>query len=357
MTRRALFTFHTACVSLATLTCTACGSADQTRNQPAATPAASSSGAPTRRELAAVASRALTATETLQGELQPFRAVDLFARVTGYVKAVRVDRGSRVRQGDILIELEAPELLQQRSEAEARLAVSRQTAARLRAASATPGAVAAAELDAIDAMVKADGARTAALRQLESYLVVRAPFSGVVAARAVHPGALVGPNSGPAGMMLRLEDHDRLRLVVSVPERLVGGARVGRTTTFRVAAWPADTFTARVARISGAVDPRTRGMLVEMDVVAATRLTPGMFADVAWPTARGVASLLVPTTAIVQSATRTYIAKLSGDSALLVDVTRGMSDGDMTEVFGALAAGDSVVRRASDEITPGAKLR
>lgn len=335
----------------------ACGQSEQ---PPAATPSSSPApppSAPAQPELVAVVSRPLGATETLQGELLPYRAVDLFARVAGYVKEVRVDRGSRVRQGDVLIEMEAPELLQQRSEAEARLAVSRQTAERLRAAAATPGAVAPSELEAIDASVKAEEARTAALRQLESYLLVRAPFSGVIAMRGVHPGALVGPNSGAAGPMLRLEDHERLRLVVSVPERLVAGALVGRQPTFRVAAWPGDTFTARVTRVSGSVDPRTRGMLVELDVPAAAKLSPGMFADVAWPAARAGASLLIPTTSIVQTATRTYVAKLSGDSAILVDVKRGLADGDVTEVFGALSSRDSVVKRGSDELVTGTKLR
>lgn len=334
----------------------ACGESDQSR----ATRPLPSTSPPTAKalpELAAVVSRPLGATETLQGELVPYRAVDLFARVAGYVKSVNVDRGSRVYEGDVLVELEAPELRQQRSEAEARVAATRQTAQRLRAASATPGSVSASELETIDATVKAEEARAAALQQLESYLVVRAPFGGVIASRNAHPGALVGPSSGVAGLMLRLEDHDHLRLVVSVPERLVGGAKVGRTPTFRVAAWPSDTFTARVARVSGSVDPRTRAMLVELDVPAAGKLSPGMFADVAWPAARAGASLLIPTAAIVQNGTRTYVAKLSGDSAVLVDVKRGFTDGDLTEVFGSLSARDTVVKRGRDDLANGAKLR
>lgn len=308
-------------------------------------------------ELVAVISRPLGSVEHLQGELTPFRVVDLFARVAGYVKEVRVDRGSVVRSGDVLIVMEAPELTQQRTEAEAKLAASRQTATRLQAASKTAGAVAPAELDAIQATVNAEAARVAALHDLESYLTVRAPFDGVVSARGVHPGALVGPSSGDAGMLLRLEDHARLRLTVSVPERLAGGSLTGRAPTFTVAAWPGESFHGTVARISGSVDPKTRGMPVEIDVTAGAELKAGMFADVAWPAARSGPSLLVPTTAIVQTSTRSYVVRANGGVAELVDIKRGMADGDLTEVYGKITWADTVVKRGSDEIAAGARLR
>lgn len=346
-------------VSPASLTVVmACGGrGDGTPSAGAAPAAAAATPAPPPSLFAPVASRPLGASVTVQGELLPYRAVDLHARVAGYVREVRVDRGSRVRRGDVLLEMDAPELLQQQSEAEARLAVSQQTAARLRAAAATPGAVAPTELEAIEATVKADEARVAALRELTSYLTVRAPFDGMIATRHVHPGALVGPNSGDAGLMLRLEDHDRLRLVVAVPERYAGGSLQGRSPAFRVSAWPGETFSGRVTRASGSIDPRTRAMMVEMDVSAAGKLAPGMFADVEWSVARRAPSLLVPASALVQTGTRTYVVKLSGDTAALVDVERGLGDGDLVEVFGALTAADSVLRRGSDEVTAGAKLR
>lgn len=316
-----------------------------------------SASAPAVAPFVAVTERPLQGNVTVQGELVPYRAVDLHARVAGYVRTVRVDRGSRVRRGDVLVEMDAPELLQQRSEADARLAVSRQMAARLRAAAVTAGAVAPSELETVEAGVKADEARVNALRELTSYLTVRAPFDGVVATRNVHPGALVGPNSGDTGMMLRLEDHDRLRLVIAVPERYAGGSLLGRTSTFRVSAWPGERFSGRLTRASGAIDPRTRAMQVEMDVASAGKLTPGMFADVEWSVARRGSSLLVPQSALLQTGTRTYVVKLSGDTAALVDVERGVSDGDLVEVFGPLAPTDTVVRRASDEIVAGTRLR
>lgn len=342
------------------LTLTACGTADDAAAPQSAGATASTAAASTATAVSpftSVESRPLDAIVTVQGELQPYRAVDLHARVAGYVREVSVDRGSRVRRGDVLVAMDAPELLQQRSEAEARLAASRQMATRMRAAAATPGAVAPAELEAVEATVEADEARVAALRELASYLTVRAPFDGVIATRHVHPGALVGPNSGSDGVMLRLEDHERLRLVVAVPERYAGGSLLGRESAFRVSAWPGERFSARVTRASGSVDARTRAMLVEMDVAAEGKLAPGMFADVAWSAARRGASLLVPASALVETSTRTYVVKLSGDTAAFVDVERGLVEGDLVEVFGALSPTDTILRRGNEEIAPGSRLR
>lgn len=347
-----------ALIGTAALSAAGCGTAPDATVKPAGTPAASAApAAPPASPFVAVVERPLSASVTVQGELLPFRAVDLHARVAGYVREVRVDRGSRVRRGDVLLEMDAPELLQQRSEVQARLAASKQTAARLRAAASTAGAVAPTELESIDAVLKADEARVAALDELASYLTIRAPFDGVVAARHVHPGALAGPNGGAGGVLLRLEEHDRLRLVVSVPERYAGGTLIGRTPTFRVAAWPGETFTGRVNRNSGSVDMRTRAMLVELDVAAAAKLAPGMFADVSWPVARRAPSRLVPATALVQTGTRTYVIKLSGDTAALTTVERGLVDGDLVEVFGALTSADSVLRRGREDVAAGMPLR
>lgn len=322
-----------------------------------ATPAAASSPvAPAASVLVPIVSRPLASSVHLQGELTPYRAVDLFARVAAYVKAVSVDVGSHVQPGAVLVQLVAPELAQQRTEADARLAVAVQSQTRLEAAAKTSGAVAPAELDAIHAGVSAERAHVAALRDLESYLTVRAPFDGVVASRTVQPGALVGPASGPAGMLLRLEDHARLRLTTTVPERFAGGTLLKRAVAFTVSAAPGQTFRGTIARVSGTVDPRTRGMAVEMDVPASAQLAPGMFADVLWPTARATASLLVPPSAVVQTATRTYVIRVRGGAADLVDVQRGMLDGELTEVFGAVSAADTVLRRGSDDVLAGARI-
>ena len=200
---------------------------------------------------------------SMPGELEPYQTVAVYPKVTGFVKTIRVDRGSRVRAGELMAELEAPELVAQRAEAqsklqaaEAQLAVARSKADadastydKLKAASATPGVVAGNDLVLAQKAVEADQSQIAAaqqtveaarqalqsITQMEGYLRVTAPFDGVVTERNVHPGALVGPNSGPAAAtpMVRVVQNDRLRLVVPVPEAYIAGVTTGTHDVLR----------------------------------------------------------------------------------------------------------------------------
>src|SRR5262249_1839342 len=239
-----------------------------------------------------VVQRPIDVTLEMPGQLDPYETVAVYPKVTGFVKSIRVDRGSRVRSGELMAELEAPELVAQRAEAqsklqaaEAQLAVARSKADadastydKLKAASATPGVVAGNDLVLAQKAVEADGSQIAAaqqtaeaarqalqsIRQMEDYLHVTAPFDAVVTERHVHPGTLVGPNSGPAAAtpMVRVEHNDRLRLVVPVPEAYTAGVGRGGTMTFTVPAYPGQTFSGTVARIAQALDVKTRTMAV-----------------------------------------------------------------------------------------------
>jgi RND family efflux transporter MFP subunit len=322
----------------------------------------------------------------LPGEFAPFEKVDLYARVNGFVERVEVDRGSVVKQGQLLVLLSAPELTAQRAEAEARaqtiesqraeaeakLAAAESTFDRLKAASATPGAVAGNELvqagkavDAARALVRAQEsaanaakASVQAIRDLEGYLKVTAPFSGVITERLVHPGALAGPAAGPsAPPMLRLEQNSRLRLVVAVPEASVAGIVKGARVLFTVPAYPGEVFSGTAARIAQSVDARTRTMAVEVDVKNADgRLAPGMYPEVQWPVRGRRASLLVPPSSIVTTTERTFVIRVKDGRAEWVDVTRGAPAGDLIEIFGPLSPGEPIVRRATDEIREGSAL-
>src|SRR3989454_3392819 len=206
-----------------------------------------------------VISKAVDRQVKLPGEFQPYLAVSIYAKLSGFVKRVGVDRGSNVKQGQVLVILEAPEMLAQiteaqskaqavglqRAEAEAKLAGAQSTYDRLKAAAATPGVVAENDVvvaqktaEAAQALVrsyadsiKAAEAQVQAVKDLEQYLTLKAPFDGIITERNVHPGALVGPGTGSP--LLRLHQVSRLRLVVAVPEALVGamgnGARVAVT--------------------------------------------------------------------------------------------------------------------------------
>ena len=308
--------------------------------------------------------------------------------MTGFVKTIRVDRGSRVRAGELLAQLEAPELVAQRAEAqskvqaaEAELAVAHSkgdadasTYDKLKAASATPGVVAGNDLVLAQKAVEADqsqitaaqrtvdAARQAlqAITQVEAYLRVTAPFDGVITERNVHPGALVGPTSGTGESMpmVRLSQNDRLRLVVPVPETYVAGVRDGARISFTVLSYPGRTYTGIVARFAHSIDAQTRTMAVELDVTNRDgSLLPGTFCQIQWPIHRPDASLFVPAGSIASTTDRTFVVRVRNGKTEWVDVQTGLASGPLTEVFGDLRPGDAIAARGTDEIRPGTDVQ
>jgi RND family efflux transporter MFP subunit len=345
---------------------------------------AASTLAQTSVDVVRVVSKPVERQVMLPGELQPYLAVPIFAKVSGFVRQVNVDRGSTVKQGQLLATLEAPEMQAQiveaeskaqalelqRSEAAAKLAAAQSTYERLKAASATPGVV--AENDVIvaqktaeaaqslvrsyDNSVNAAQAQVRAVKDLVQYLQIRAPFDGIITERNVHPGALVGPGAGNTPL-LRLHQISRLRLVVAVPEALVGGIVKGARVSFTVPAYPGEPFSGVVTLIAHDLDEKTRSMAVELEVRNPDlRLSPGMYPEVQWPVKRPQPSLLVPPTSIVTTTERTFVIRVDDGVAHWVDVGRGARVGDLVEVFGPLKEGNVVVRRGSDEIRDGSKV-
>jgi membrane fusion protein (multidrug efflux system) len=334
-------------------------------------------------ETVAVVSRAVSRTSDLPAEILPYLTVPLHAKMAGYVERVLVDRGSIVKQGDLLAELSAPELKAQIAEAEskvqaassdqiqaeAQLSSAQSTYDRLKKASETPGAIAGNELviaekqvEAAQALVRARQQGVAAAqssaqaqKDLQAYLKITAPFDGVVTERSVHPGALVG--RGDDTPLLVIQQVSRLRVVVPVPETDAGGIVRGAQVPFRVPAFPEKIYTGTIARISHVLDPRTRTMAVELEVANRDgSLAPGMYPTVKWPVRSGRAALWVPKTAVVTTTERTFVIRSRDGKAEWVDVKKGVADGDLVEVSGNLKAGDRVVKRGSDEIREGAKL-
>jgi membrane fusion protein, multidrug efflux system len=339
-------------------------------------------------EVVKVLEQPLNVTLSLPGELMPFQSVALYSRVTGFVKTITVDRGSRVRAGQQLAVLEAPELVAQKSEAqsklqgaEAQLAAVRAKAAgtastyeKLRAASATPGVVAGNDVILAEKASEADQEQIAAAVQnveaarralesvsdVEGYLRITAPFSGVVSERNVHPGALVGPTGGPGTAMpiVRIVESSRLRLVIPVPEAYTAGVTNGTSLTFTVSAYPGQTFTGDVARISQSVDITSRTMAVELDVNNADgRLAPGTFCQVKWPVRREASSLLVPTASVASTTGRTFVIRVRNGRTEWVDVKTGLTSGPLVEVFGELDPGDEIAARGTDELKAGTLVR
>jgi membrane fusion protein, multidrug efflux system len=335
-------------------------------------------------ELVSVVSKPVSRTIELPGEFLPFMAVSLHAKIQSYVDRVLVDRGSIVKEGELLVELSAPEITAQiaeaeskqqaaeadRVQAEAQLAAAQSTYDRMKVAAQTPGAIAGNELiqaekqrDAAQALVnsrlqasKAAADAIRALMDLKAYLRITAPFDGVITERLVHPGALVGP--GDDIVLLVIQQLSRLRLVVSVPEENVSGIQNRANVQFRVPAWPGRTFSGKVSRISHALDQKTRTMPVELDVINSDGLlSPGMFPTVKWPFHRSTPSLLVPKTSVVTTTERTFVVRDRNGRAEWVDVKKGAAEGDLIEVVGNLKPGDLLLRRATDEIREGTPIR
>jgi membrane fusion protein, multidrug efflux system len=244
---------------------------------------------------------------------------------------------------------------------------------KLKAAAATPGAVAGNDLVVAQKALESDRSQVAAAEQtmeaarqalqvvsdMENYLKVIAPFDAVVTERNVHPGALVGAGGNAAAPpMLRLMTNDRLRLVVPVPEAYVADVTRGAPLTFTVAAYPGQKFTGTIARVSQSVDVKTRTMAVELDVTNRDgRLAAGSFCQVDWPVRRRSPSLFVPSASIASTTDRTFVVRLRNDKAEWVDVKTGLTSGPLVEVFGELRPGDRVAARGTDEIKPGAVVR
>lgn len=328
---------------------------DSSHSPPPSASAPAAAAAPGAIEVVPVVAKPLDTTMMLEGELAPYERVAIFARANGFVSQVLVDRGSHVKQGQLLVTIVAPELGAQRAEAQAKLQGDKSTFDRLKAAAQTPGAVAGHDLELAEAALQSDQARLDSVRAMEQYLALTAPFEGVVTERNVHPGALVGPQGGgTATPLLRIEQVHKLRLTVAVPETLVGGIAEGVTATFSVRTYPGVKLAGVTKRVARSIDPRTRSMPVELDVDNADeRLAPGMFASVVWPVKRTTPSLFVPPSAIVQSTDRTFVARVKDGTVEQVPVQRGVTQGDLIEVFGALQAGDVVAKRASEDLRNG----
>jgi RND family efflux transporter MFP subunit len=327
---------------------------------------------PQKVEVMPVKSQLLSTRLALPAQLLPYESVDLYPKVGGFIEDIRVDRGSRVRKGDLLVRLSAPEVLAQQQQAaagqaaaEARLASDRATYDRLTNAARTPGAVAQNDLNVAKQLVASDTAQAdaaaksaQAAKVMGTYLDIRAPFEGVITARNLHPGALVGPATSGGQPIVRLVTDHRLRLVVAVPEDNLQAAKVGQDLAFTVPSLPGQTFHGKVARMAGAVDDRTRTVTVEADIDnAGARLTPGAYATVQWPIQRPQPSLRVPPTAVANDQERNFVIRVEDGKAHWVDVRTGMTADGTIEVFGDLKPGDQVVRRGTDAIKDGATVQ
>jgi membrane fusion protein (multidrug efflux system) len=345
-----------------TLLLSGCGSSGDAAEQATArTPAASP--APTAYAAVKVTAAPPAEALTLPGELESYYQTDITPRVSAYVRRVNVDIGDHVRAGQVLAELDAPELTAALSEAlgkqkaaEAVAQGSRSSYRRLRQTARTAGAVSPLAVDQARSLATSDSLNVVAARahyraaaQMATYLRLTAPFAGTITERTAAPGVLVA--QGAVQPLFRLRQLSPLRLRVAVPEAYVGEIRQGNPVQFTVRAFPGRTFTGKLTRTAGSVQAATRSEQVELDIPnPREELKPGMFASASLPVKVAANSLFVPKSAVVNTAERTYLIRVVDGHTKLVDVQLGDENAGQVQVFGKLQAGDVVLKSGSEEI-------
>lgn len=327
--------------------------------------AGNGSGAPVER--VRLERLALPEMVKLPGQLASFEEVSIFPKVNGYVTDVRVDVGSHVKKGQLLMQLEAPELEQATTQAKERYAqakldatISEQNYERMRQAAETPGAVSPmnlaslkAKADADSALCNAEKANWQMQQAILGYLKVTAPFDGVISERNVHPGALVSAESRDSKPMLELRQVDHLRLQVDIPEGVAAGLQDKDTITFYLSAYPGKRMTGHIARKSDLVNSTYRAERMEMDVYNHDgKLAPGMYADVLFDSKGNPEAFTVPKTAVVTSTDRKYVIAIRAGKMVKVDVATGNETASKVEITGDLQPGEEVVAHANDETAP-----
>jgi len=304
----------------------------------------------------------------LSSELLPYLQTDLFAKVQGYVRDMKVDIGDRVRKGQTLAVIEAPEVNAQVSQSEAALqaAKAKYTASSdkyqrlLRASQSTsPGIVAPVDLVASHDQMLADSAAYEAVRhqsiaykEISGYLYITAPFDGVITARKADPGALVSSTS----VLLTIQNNTILRLRVAVPEVYVAAATGHSDLSFSVDAYPEQRFSGVLTRKTETIDPVTRTELWEFDVNNRQHLLKaGTFVSARLNLERGVPSFILPPGAVTTTLERKFITRVKEGKTAWVDVRQGLTTEAGIEVFGDLRSGDTVLIKSTDERKPGSR--
>jgi RND family efflux transporter MFP subunit len=302
----------------------------------------------------------------LAGELKPYEQTELFAKVNSYVKNIKVDIGDRVFAGQVLMVLEAPEIVSQIANAKAKVQAqeaiflsTKATYNRMVKADETKGAVAKDAVDQIKARKLSDESQLAAarsayneIRNINDYLVIRAPFSGIITDRSVDLGAYVGPMS--KSPLLIIENNQKLRLNLSVPEANTPYIKIGDTIRFYVRSQPQIKHMALVSRKSGSLDAKLRSEKMEADFINKKNvLKPYMVAETSIPLQNTEATFFVPKMAVVESGMGIYVIRVENGKTKNIPVSKGRMMDDKVEVFGELNQRDKILKMASEEIVEG----
>jgi RND family efflux transporter MFP subunit len=303
--------------------------------------------------------------------VQAYYEAPIYARTSGYLKVWHTDIGATVKKGQVLAEIDTPEVDQQLRQAQADLAtaqanyeLARTTHERWQGLLATES-VSQQDADqrAGDAAAKAAARQSAAanlarLRELESFKRVVAPFNGVVTQRNTDVGALINAGQNPGSALFRVADTHRLRIYVSVPQAYAAAIQPGLAAALVFADRPAQRYSASVASTARALDAASRTLQVELQIDnAAGELLPGSYAQVHF-TLSAANTLRVPVNTVLFRAHGLEVATLDNEHRVhLKSITQGRDFGTEIEVLTGVDAADILVVNPPDSISEGAPVR
>jgi RND family efflux transporter MFP subunit len=321
----------------------------------------------------------------LPGDARAFQEAALYPRANGYLKKLLVDIGDRVKEGQLLAEIDTPELDAQLNEAraateqakanlskaQADLELAQTTMTRYGNLAKTAGAVTPQDVDekraqfnqsqhafeAAKANVTASNAAVQRLTDLQSFQKITAPFAGIISERNYDVGALL--SSGNTGKALfRLAQSDTLRVYVNVPQSYASGLKIGQDATLEVRNFPDRKFVGKVARTSGAVDPANRTLRVEINVDNRdNQLWAGMYGTVTLPVLRDQPPLIVPSSALLMQAKGTQVAVIEANKVRMKTIGVGRDLGQELEVTTGLTENDQVVANPGERLSEGVEVQ
>jgi membrane fusion protein (multidrug efflux system) len=307
---------------------------------------------------------------TLSGELKPRAEAAIYARANGYVKKWNVDLGAKVTEGQVLAELETPELDHQLAQARAEYnqtvaaqALAATTATRYSHLLSSHGVSAQeaeekqADVKLKTAAVEASKANVERLENLTSFGRITAPFAGTITSRRLDVGQLVTAASGQE--LFHVAQLERLRVFVRVPQSYSRSVTEKQTAILTLTETPGVTFEARVVRTSGAIDPSSRTLLTELEVDNAKgTLMSGSYAQVRLTDARTDAAITVPSNALLFRAEGPQVGIVHADGKVeLRAVQPGRDFGAVTEILGGVSAEDQVILNPADSLVNGMTVR
>jgi RND family efflux transporter MFP subunit len=304
----------------------------------------------------------------LPGRIEAWSRAPIYARVSGYLKSWSADIGTRVKAGQVLAEIETPDLDQQLLQAQAELstakantALSETTAKRwqelLDSGMVTRQGVEekTSDLAAKQSVMRAMQANVERFQTLKRFTRIVAPFDGVVTARTTDVGALINVGGAPGSELFVVSDTKKLRVYVTLPQSLVGALRAGTQASLIVPERPGNRYTATVQSTSQAINSASGGMLVQLSVDnPAGELLPGGFASVTFDLPRGSGALRIPPSALIFDKAGLRVATVGdGDKVVLKTVKVARDLGTSIEIASGLSATDRVIESPPDGVDNG----